>query len=469
MITFILNNLIVNSDKPEGISLLDFIRYEMDLTGTKIGCREGDCGACTVLEGTLNNGKIDYKSIVSCLTPLLNVQGKHIVTVEGINMQHLSPVQEAIITNSGTQCGFCTPGFVVSFTSHCLSKEKSDNKSAIASISGNICRCTGYKSIEKAAFEISELLKNKDIDDPVKWLVQNKFLPDYFLTIPKRLAELKNNISISNYADTIIAGGTDLMVQKPDELAEDNIISVYEKKDLKGILIEEGVCTIGAATTASEIAFSKEINRSVPGIPEFFKLISSEPIRNMGTVGGNIVNASPIGDLTILLLALNAELLIHAEDDERKVPLNEFYHGYKKTGLKKGEYIKNVAFPVPLKPFHFNFEKVSKRAHLDIASVNSAIQVILDDGKIKECYLSAGGVSPIPLFLKKSTSFLLGKSLTPKIILQANEIMQEEITPIGDIRGSMEYKRLLLRQLFFAHFLKLFPERISPVDLFILK
>ena len=125
MITFILNNQLVSSDKPAGTSLLDFIRYEMDLPGTKIGCREGDCGACTVLEGTLNNGKVNYKSIVSCLTPLGNVHGKHIVTIEGINMEHLSPVQKAFVDNAATQCGFCTPGFVMSLTAYCLSKEKS--------------------------------------------------------------------------------------------------------------------------------------------------------------------------------------------------------------------------------------------------------------------------------------------------------------------------------------------------------
>jgi xanthine dehydrogenase small subunit len=465
MITFVLNDQLVSSDKPSGTSLLDFIRYEMDLFGTKIGCREGDCGACTVLEGTLENGKVKYKSIVSCLTPLRNVIGKHIVTIEGINMEHLSPVQVSLVDNNATQCGFCTPGFVMSLTSHSLSKEKSTKQKAIASISGNICRCTGYKSIEKAAYHISDILKDKSIGDPVKWLVAKKFLPGYFLTIPERLAEIKKNEYRPGRNNINIAGGTDLMVQQAEKLAETNINSFQDKKDLKDIIIENGRCIIGASTTTTEIEQSSEILKVIPEITSYFKLIASEPVRNMGTIAGNIVNASPIGDLTILFLALNAVLTIDSSKNTRMVPLKDFFLGYKKLSLKKNEFIKNIEFMSPSKPILFNFEKVSKRTHLDIASVNSAIQIIMADNKVKECYLSAGGVSPIPLFLTKTSDFLKGKTITSEIILQANTIIQGEISPISDVRGSQEYKRLLLRQLFFAHFLKLFPERISAGDL----
>ncbi len=156
MITFILNNEKVSTGSPAGSSLLDFVRYETGLPGTKIGCREGDCGACTVLMGSLENGTVSYKSIVSCLTPLVNVHGKHIVTVEGINTGHLSPVQKALVDNSATQCGFCTPGIVMSLTAFSLADTKPTAETAIASVSGNICRCTGYKSIEKAAEAIAD-------------------------------------------------------------------------------------------------------------------------------------------------------------------------------------------------------------------------------------------------------------------------------------------------------------------------
>jgi xanthine dehydrogenase small subunit len=465
MITFILNNQLVSSDKPAGTSLIDFIRYDMDLPGTKVGCREGDCGACTVLEGTFQNDKVNYKSIVSCLTPLINAHGKHIVTIEGINMEQLSPVQKAIVDNAATQCGFCTPGFVMSLTAHTLSTEKSSKQKAIASVSGNICRCTGYKSIEKAAYDISDLLKDKSINDPVNWLVKNRFLPDYFLTIPERLVKIKNSRHSSGKNDIIIAGGTDLMVQKAEQLAEANINSFQERKDLKGIKVENGKCIIGAATTAGEIEQSSALKDIIPEISLYFKLIASEPLRNMGTIAGNIVNASPVGDLTIIFLALNAEVITSGSGVSRTIPLRDFFYGYKKLNINAYEFVQSLAFLLPAKPILFNFEKVSKRKHLDIASVNSAIQIIMEDEKVKECYLSAGGVSPVPQFLTKTCNFLKGKTITPDNIRQANEIVQGEIIPISDVRGSQQYKRLLLRQLFFAHFIKLFPGTLNFNDI----
>jgi xanthine dehydrogenase small subunit len=465
MISFILNNQLVCSEKPEGSSLLDFIRYEMDLPGTKSGCREGDCGACTVLEGTLNHNKVIYKSIVSCLTPVGNVHGKHIVTVEGINMEHLSPVQSAIVDNAATQCGFCTPGLVMSLTAHCLSEEKSVTKKAIASVSGNICRCTGYKSVEKAAEHVSKLLTDKSTEDPVSWLVLNRFLPGYFLTIPERLTLIEKNDRCSDKQKIVIAGGTDLMVQKADDLAEANLSFVNGRIGLKDIKVKDGKCIIGAATTMSDIVQSSLINEYIPDISSYMELVSSEPVRNMGTVAGNIVNASPIGDLIILFLALNAEVIFDRSGSDETIALSDLFLGYKKLKISRSQLLKSVTFTLPERSILFNFEKVSRRKHLDIASVNSAIQIIMDNEKIKECYLSAGGVGPIPMLLRKTGGFLKDKTITPEIIVQANSVMQGEISPISDVRGSKEYKRLLLRQLFFAHFIKLFPGKLDINDI----
>jgi len=465
MVTFILNNQLISTETPEVSSLLDFIRYEKDMPGTKVGCREGDCGACTVLEGTLKNNKITYKSIVSCLTPVGNVQGKHIVTVEGLNMEHLSPVQKTIVENNATQCGFCTPGFVMSFTAHCLSKDKSVRQKAIAAISGNICRCTGYKSIERVASDISILLKEKNIENPVDWLVKMEFIPDYFLTIPVRLAKIKKENRRPGKSEIFIGGGTDLMVHKSEELVKADMNFLQNRKDLKYITFDKGKCMIGAATTVSEIEHSAVLKKHIPEISSHFRLVASEPIRNMATIGGNIVNASPIGDLTIMFLAFNAEVIIDSSGNSRTIPLKNFFLGYKKLSVKRNEVVKSIEFQLAAKPVLFNFEKVSRRSHLDIASVNSAIQIKMDDEKIKECFLSAGGVSPIPLFLTKTSGFLMGKRIDPDIILEANEIMQKEISPISDVRGSKDYKRLLIRQLLFAHFIKLFPGTLNLDDI----
>ncbi|MGI8636994.1 MAG: 2Fe-2S iron-sulfur cluster-binding protein, partial [Segetibacter sp.] len=161
MIKFILNNKEINTTKPAGSLLLDFIRYSQHLTGTKIGCREGDCGACTVLTGELKNDTLQYRSFTSCLTPLGNIHGKHVVTVEGINMDEMNPIQQSMADASATQCGFCTPGFVVSLAGFCLSGKEANQQNAIAAIDGNICRCTGYKSIERAAGKIAALMQER--------------------------------------------------------------------------------------------------------------------------------------------------------------------------------------------------------------------------------------------------------------------------------------------------------------------
>ncbi len=462
MVTFILNNKLIATDRPSGSSLLDYIRYEAGLTGTKIGCREGDCGACTVLAGTLTEGVVRYRSIVSCLTPLANADGKHIVTIEGINTGKLSPVQQAFLDNAATQCGFCTPGFIMSLTGEALSAKKTTRESAVNAVSGNICRCTGYKSIERAAETIASLLKNKETNAPVDWLVRQEYLPEYFLSVPQRLNDLEKKPGVTK-AEVIIAGGTDLMVQKAEELAENDILSFSDKAGLKGITIEEGVLKIGAATTLNEIRNSEIIAGFVPGISSYLKLIASEPVRNMATVAGNIVNASPIGDFTIIMLALNAEVVIESDEETHIIPLNELYAGYKKLNMKKGEYLKTVL--IRHRPSFFNFEKVSKRTHLDIASVNSAICIDAEGDKIISCSLSAGGVAPVPLLLKKTGGALTGVIASAENVTKAASLLQCEISPISDVRGSNKYKRLLLRQLFIAHMLKIFPDKLTLNDL----
>ncbi|MCD6345864.1 MAG: FAD binding domain-containing protein, partial [Bacteroidales bacterium] len=376
MIEFILNNSSIQTDLSPGMSLLDFIRGEMGLTGTKTGCREGDCGACTVMLGELVGDKVHYKTIVSCLTPLANVQAMHVVTIEGLNGDQLSLVQQALVDHSGTQCGFCTPGFVMSLMTHSLSDDTADFKKTIASIDGNICRCTGYKSIERAAKEIWELNQSRNNQDAVSWMVKNKHLPDYFSSIPQRLSKITLPDKKAHSEGVLLSGGTDLMVQKADDLfiADLNIHLVGGGSN--GMIVEDGYCTIDARITAAEIVQSAELQKIIPGIAKYLRLVSSTQIRNMGTLGGNIVNASPIGDLTVLFMALDAGLLIvNSEGAKRELALSDFFTGYKQFDLNETELISRLRFRIPGENSSFNFEKVSKRKHLDIASVNTAILV----------------------------------------------------------------------------------------------
>jgi xanthine dehydrogenase small subunit len=460
MVSFILNDELVTTGKSSGSSLLDFIRYDSGLTGTKAGCREGDCGACTVLTGTSVNGTVIYTSVVACLMPLANAHGRHIVTIEGSNTDRLSFIQQALVDNNAIQCGFCTPGIVMSLVAECLSRRKTTVESLIDAIGGNICRCTGYKSVERAVETVARELAGKNISDPVRWMVEKKQLPGYFLTIPERLSRIAPIGEITGIA-LKIAGGTDLMIQKADALAESEVMSFQRKSDLSGIMVEAGRCIIRAASTMNDVGRSETVRKYLPDLASQIGLIASEQVRNMATIGGNIVNASPIGDMSVILLALDAEVTLVAGKKTRKLPLKELFLGYKKLDMNDGEHIRDISFVCSSVPPFFNFEKVSRRKHLDIASVNSAILLHKDGDSIGSCHLSAGGVSPVPLYLRETSAYLNGRTVTAETILEANRLMQEEISPISDVRGSAEYKRLLLRQLLFAHFIRLFPEQLE--------
>ena len=460
MVEFILNNQKIKKEKPSGSLLLDFVRYDKSLTGTKIGCREGDCGACTVLIGDLIDGQMNYKQVTSCLTPLGNVQGKHVVTVEGLNMEDLSPVQKFMVNESGTQCGFCTVGFVVSLTGFCLSNSEPSYKDAIAAIDGNICRCTGYKSIERAAKHITGSLTGKDQNETIQWLVNQAFIPSYFNQIPAMLKEL-SPVKDSHRNGTLVGGGTDLYVQKYDQLIDKDLGLIVDSPELRFTKVENGVCSLGAGNTATDLLESDEIQAMFPQLTEHIKLVASSPIRNIATLGGNFENASPIGDFTVFFLALNSKLTLTENNQNRTILLKDFYKGYKDLDKTAEEIISTITFDIPDRNTEFNFEKVSKRITLDIASVNTAVQISVSDNKITQIHLSAGGVAPIPLYMGKTCTYLRGKELSPRHIKSANEVLQSEINPISDVRGSAEYKRILLRQLYYAHFIKLFPNQFA--------
>lgn len=465
MIQFLLNQRLITTDKPASTTLLDFIRYDENLRGTKIGCREGDCGACTVLIGSLKDGNPEYSSITSCLTPLANANGKHVVTVEGLNLpDQLNQVQQAMVECSGTQCGFCTPGFVNSLCGYALTSSEAKYEEAISAIDGNICRCTGYKSIERAAAKVTEQLVKKDKTQPLDWLVKNNFIPDYFLNVADSLKEIKTKY-VSN-GQIPIGGGTDLYVQKHDQLHEMDLDYLFDKKELNGIRFDGTTCTIKSAVTVTDLIENEILLNAIPNWYHYLKLLSSTPIRNIATIAGNIANGSPIGDFTIILLALKAQLtLTNKANVSRQVALKYFYLGYKSFDKKQDEIISEISFEVPNQGTKFNFEKVSKRQYLDIASVNTACTICVKENTIAEAEISIGGVGPIPKYLSKTSNFLVNKNITSEVILEAAQILQTELTPISDARGTEDYKRLLARQLFFAHFIALFPETIKMNDL----
>ena len=461
MVRFILNKKEISTDMPPGTLLLDFIRYSEHLKGTKIGCREGDCGACTVLVGEIKDGKLLYTSATSCLMATGNAQGKHIVTIEGINLQELNVVQKAFAEEGATQCGFCTPGFIVSLTGFCIIDKEPDPDSALKSIDGNICRCTGYKSIERASKKVNDFISQRNKSAALDFAVKNNIIPEYFLNIQQRLSEIQiKSEEKTNSSTRFLGGGTDLYVQQHDTMPTEEIAFLYDRAALKGIIQNGNTCEMGAGSTVTDIAESPIFLNSFPDLSKYMKLVSSTQIRNMATVGGNFTNASPIGDLTVFFLALNAGLTLTNGTDERNIALNDFYKGYKILDKLPEEIIEKITFELPEKDSLFNFEKVCKRTHLDIASVNSAIHLKMNRDIISVAYLSAGGVGPIPMRLSKGEEYLKGKSVTPDNIQELIQIVQTEISPISDARGTATYKRFLLSQLIRAHFITMFPQML---------
>lgn len=469
-IKFICNNSEVEASVHPGLSLLDFLRKEIHLTGTKEGCREGDCGACTVLIGELDEKGINYHSVVSCLFPVGSVNRKHVVTVEGLRSEDLTVVQKSFVEEGASQCGFCTPGFIISLTGYFLSNKSFNPNDAIESMDGNICRCTGHSSIIRAAQKSVEYLSSSisNHTDHISSLIKSGLIPDYFSDIPKRLKQLKHEKLAEEgkiVPNFYVSGGTDLFVQKWEDILK-NDVKLLSSNGISSTIIEEnGKCIIGAAATVTDLINSDVISKYLPHLKEQLKLFGSLPIRNSATVGGNVVNASPIADITSILLALNAVVHLKKEINERKLYLKDFYKGYKTLDLLDDELVSSVSFDLPAENSYFNFEKVSQRTYLDIASVNSSIYLETTDDKITTAQISAGGVAPIPLFLKKTSEFLNGKTITAENIAEAAAISQTEISPITDARGSAEYKSLLLRQLFYAHFVTLFPDKINVKEL----
>jgi len=463
MPAFLLNRSEYIANANEGQVLLDFLRTEQKLTGTKQACREGDCGACLVLSGQCINGVMHYQAVNSCLLPLGLIHGRHIVSIEGFNGEILNPVQQALVDQGAIQCGFCTPGIVVAITAFLMNAAESSVDLAVDALAGNLCRCTGYSGIKRALhqlcqqFDLSHSQSLARINDLIRWGI----LPSYFVDIATRLTELPVSISLAEKQGINVAGGTDLFVQKAEDLLSTPLAFIDQPESIS---ISQQQCTLSATTHIETIRQSDKLQALFPQIVDDFKSICSSAIRQQATLGGNLVNASPIGDLSVFFLALDAQLSIRSPTNQRRVALRHFFLDYKQVDLQEGELIHAIDFQYAATPIRLSFEKVSKRQHLDIASVTTAMSVSVQDDKFKQIHISLGGVAAIPLYLQKTCVFLQDKKIAIDLLKQALAVAQTEISPLSDIRGSAEYKRLLAQQLLIAHWLKLLPEYVSWED-----
>lgn len=474
-IHFMLNDQEVTASAPPGLLVLDYLRWHKRLVATKEGCREGDCGACTVLIGSPQGEQVTYKPVTSCLMPLGELQGKHLVTLEGLNLDALSPIQQAIVDEGATQCGFCTPGIVVSLTGELMRQGGAlDAEGVDVALSGHLCRCTGYGSLRRAGETFISDLAEAFSDEPaptspIDVLIEKEVIPAYFRDVPTRLAALPQDPVTADTApnDVFIAGGTDLYVQHPAGFIHTRVEALNRFPEMGGVSRQNGQIRVGALTTFEDFAQDPIIQQAIPEIQQYMFLIASLQIRNRATLGGNLVNASPIGDMTILLLALSADVVLVDDDTQRTIPLKHFYKGYKQLDKTPKELLTEIVFPAPTATTRVHFEKVSKRKCLDIATVNSALYLNYVDDVMQDVTLTMGGVAPVPLWMQETSAFLTGKPPSNETLETAFHISQQEVAPISDVRGSAPYKRLLVRQLLTAHFATLFPGRIETEALLV--
>ncbi|GAB1482455.1 xanthine dehydrogenase small subunit [Treponema sp.] len=464
---------------------LDWIRNEAGLKGTKEGCREGDCGACLVMFGGRDAlGQVEWQTVTSCTLAMGELDGRHIITIEGLAAAGLTPVMEAMLEEGASQCGFCSPGFILALTGYLVSGAKIDAVAAMTAIEGNLCRCTGYGSIRRAATRLA-----KDFSGLPEGLIPRLLVLSERGVLPPSLAALMNDppapvghpyeadiqavVGAIPTSAPAIGGGTDFFVRNPDP---DESLSLHftgsepgaraiGSRDLGG----KKFISLGSGVTATDFFNSAAVQAIAPGIEGFQLDIASPPIRNRATLAGNIANASPIADMTAILIALDARLELHAAtadgDSLRYLDLPEFFLSYKKTDLRPGERISAIL--IPAKTVLFNFEKAAKRARLDIATVNSAIALSLGpDGSIRAACYAAGGIAPVPLRLRGVEASLIGKKPSAALAREVGSMAMEAGSPIGDVRGSSGYRRRLMERFAWAHFIRLWPQLKLEEELF---
>ena len=472
-VKFLLNDKILEINSPDpNQTILNYIRTELKKTGTKEGCAEGGCGACTVVIGELASGQIKYSAINSCISFVPFLNGKQLLIVEDLVSKNgnLHPVQDAMVKFHGSQCGFCTPGFVMSLFSM-FKNNKSYNSELIKdSISGNLCRCTGYRPIIDAAKSLNKINKNDEFSKSknkiVKLLkrINSKKIyiknEDKTFFSPKTIKDLKNIIK-KNSNFNFLAGGTDLSLKVTKERKEIScIINLKEIKELDFIRINKNYIEVGAAT--SLIKFENQIKKYYPDFYSVLKRYGSIQIRNVGTIGGNIGTASPIGDTLPILLSLNAEILIESPNKKKVLPINNFFIDYRKTKLKKNEFIRSIKIPL-FKKNIFKAFKISKRFDDDISSICGSFNFEIKNSKINQAYIAFGGMAAVPKRAKACEAMLRNKPLTIDTFVRAKDYLEKDLNPIGDMRASKEYRLEVAKNLLIKCFLEINTKKLTRV------
>ena len=474
IVKFIYKNKIVEINNPDSNeTILNYVRTKLKKTGTKEGCAEGGCGACTVVLGELIENNITYKAINSCIAFVPSLEGKQLILVEDlISKDELHPVQKAMVNYHGSQCGFCTPGFVMSLFA--MYKNYSSYKEDIIkdSIQGNLCRCTGYRPIIDAAKSLNKenkfdhFSKNKKIILSLLRKIKQRNITiindnkKYFA--PKSVDELKK-ILRQEPNSKLLSGGTDV-----------SLIVTKERKDLNSLIymnsinelnyIKENNNYIEVGATTPLINFESFIKKYFPDFSQILKRYGSVQIRNVCTIAGNIATASPIGDTLPLLLALDSQIVIKDKNKTQILPLNGFFISYRKTKLKKGQFIHSIRIPL-LKKNIFKAYKISKRIDDDISSVCASFNIEINNNKIKKIKIAYGGMSSIPKRAVNCEKILLNSFLSNKTINKAKKFLEKDFKPITDARASNKYRMEVAKNLLEKCFLEIKQKKLLRISI----
>jgi xanthine dehydrogenase small subunit len=464
---------------PVYATALDFIR-DCGLTGAKEGCAEGECGACAVMVARPDGDSgTQWTAINACLVPIASLDGQEIVTAEGLGTpDRLHPVQREMAVRGGSQCGYCTPGFICSMAAEfyradrheggtstepgAAEHEHGPNGFDLHAMGGNLCRCTGYRPIRDAAYALGQ----PDPDDPVAARVAAAPPAPVATRLEgpaggfARAADLDDALALmGEHPDaTLVAGSTDWGVEvNLRGVRAPFVIAIDRIPELRSFNISDSAVEIGAALTLSEV--ERLLAGRVPLLDECFPQFASRLIRNGATIGGNLGTGSPIGDIPPALLAMEAVVVLASLDGDREVPLADYFTGYRTTVRQPGELIRAVRLPLPLSPIS-SFHKIAKRRFDDISSVAVGFALVVEDGTVTKARIGLGGVAATPIRALSTEAALEGRAWSAEVVDEAAEVMRGEGTPLDDHRASAAYRAAMLGQ----SLRKLYAENASPQE-----
>ena len=435
-------------------TVLEYLR-SIGLCGTKEGCAAGDCGACTAVVGSLNQeGGIDYKSINTCLALACALDGKHLISVEGLSDSDndtLHPVQQAMVDCHGSQCGFCTPGFVMSLFAMYLNGEVATRRNILSNLSGNLCRCTGYAPILDAGLQA---LTNAKCNEPDFYLQHQQLIVRQLQVLQQNTSQQKNSkaafyspqtleqlddILEQNPKARLIAGGTDLTLEITQQLSTlACVVDLKRIPALQTIDTQQDRLTIGAAASLEDSRQS--LLAYFPQLENYLERFASKPIRNWASLGGNIANASPIADMPPVLLVLGAKLRLRTKAASRTLELDDFYIDYKQTALAPDEYIVQIQLPALQANEQLVAYKISRRYEDDISAVSVALKLTLKSYVPVNCRIAFGGMAAIPRRSTVVENYVIKHWDSGISFAQLFALISQDFTPLDDVRASAAYR-----------------------------